>query len=351
MRHILPWSALVALSLSVACTRTSPTPGGDGGAGGLVSSESSHDFGAATEGEKLKHTFVLTNTGSKPITLDRVQPASSAIQAVINPPQLAPGAKANLEVTFDTLDHPGDHDKLITVASSDPSVSPAKLRVRAKVDPLLMVEQEQEEDEEDEDMRVGETKTREFRILGKKAGEAQLVIERVTSPDFTAEVVSKQEDGGTSHEIKVTLQGKKLGHYHGGVFLRTGLAMKPTLKHFFEWSVIGNVQVVPRSLHFETGGPATEQERVAEFKSRLDGFTVKGAKSDSPAFKASVQRAASGKSWELHVLAADREALAKLQTASVEVTTNDPVQPSIVVPLTVAPARSAAPVPSNRPPR
>lgn len=351
MRHILAWPALVVLSLGAACARTPPAPVADGGTGGIVSAESSFDFGAATEGDKLKHVFVLTNTGSKTINLDRLQPASSALQAAVTPTLLAPGAKANLEVTFDTLDHPGEHDKLITIASSDPSVDPAKVRVRARVDPLIAVEQEEEEDEEDEDVRVGETKTREFKILGKKAGEAQLAIERVTSPDVTAEIVSKQEDGGTQHEIKVTVQGKKLGHFHAGVFLRTGLPTKPELKHYFEWSVVGNVLVVPRSLHFVSGVPAPQQEKVAELKSRLDGFTVKEAKSDSPAFKASVQRSASGKSWELHVIATDREALSKLQTARIEVTTNDPVQPSITVPLTVAPARSASPAPSNRPPR
>jgi len=342
MRHFLPCLVFVALSAAAACARTPPAPSSSGDTGVVVSPATSFDFGTATEGDTLKHTFVLTNAGSTSIVFDRVQPASSALQVIVTPMQLGPGAKANLDVTFDTLDRPGDHDKLITVASSDKGLPPVSLRVRARVQPLLEVEQEQEEDEEDEEVRMGETKAREFKILGKKANEAQLSIERVTSPDVTAEVVNKPQDGGISHEIKVTIQGKKLGHYHAVVFVRTGLANKPVLKHFFDWNVVGNIQIVPRSLHFETGAAAQPQERVAEFKSRLDGFAITGAKSDSPAFKPTFRRATSGKSWELHVAVVDKAVLATTQTARIDVTTNDPIEPSIPLNLTVS-APAAAP--------
>lgn len=305
----------------------------------VSSSESSHDFGTVTEGDNPKHTFVLTNAGPNTIVLDRVQPASSYVKAELRSPQIPSGKKAELDVTLQTLGHPGDQDKLITVGSSDPSVAPTKLRVHAKVEPLLAI-QEEEEDEESEDMLLGASATREVWITGKKVDEAHFAIDKVTNPDVSAEMFTKPEGDAVRHGIRLIVRGKALGHFHCGVHVRTGIDAKPMLKHYFEWSVEGNLKVSPISLHFETGGAAAPEERVVELKSRLDGFEVKAAKCDSAVFKVTVHRSASPKTWEVRVRVADPQALAKIQVARIEITTNDPAQPMVVEQITVAPKRN-----------
>jgi hypothetical protein len=220
------------------------------------------------------------------------------------------------------------HDKLITVASSDPSVPATKLRVRVHVEPLLAI-QEEEDDEEEEDMHWGESKTRDFWITGKKVDEAHFAIERVTSPDLTAEVITKPEGDAVRHGIRVTIPGKAIGHSHAGVFVRTGLESKPLLKHFFEWNVLSNIEIKPTALHFVIGGDAPQEDRIVVFKSRIDGFELTAVKSLSPVFRATVQRASTANTWELKVHVVDRQALAKTQVASIELSTNDPAQPKV----------------------
>jgi hypothetical protein len=342
MKTTIALVVVPALALGSACARK-PPPGGARASDGspIAVTESIHDFGQVTEGDKPTHAFRLSNAGAVPIALERVEPNCECLGLSLDRKPIAPGAAAEILVTFDTLGRTGDQEKLVTVAPAAPAAPPVELRVRARVEPLVDIPHDPDEKEEDEDMFFGDTATRQVWFAGKRAATARLAVERTTSPDLGAEIVTKTEGGAVRQGLKMTVRATALGHHHALVMVSTGIEMKPKLVHFVEWNVFGNVTVAPRALHFETGGPSGvsgAEEQVAVVKSRLEGFVVNGSKSKSPAFRAEVRRTDPRGAYELRVRVADRQLFARTQVADVELSTNDKVQPVINVPITVSAA-------------
>jgi hypothetical protein len=344
--------AAAIILCGVACVPKSPPEKAraDGGAA-LSVAEAIHDFGAVTEGDKLKHTFVLASAADLPIGIARVETTAPWVTAELKTKQIPPGGKGEVEVSFDTLDHVGDLEKRITVVSGDPSAPKIQLYVRARVAPLIAIEKPEEE-EEDEFMHLGDKMVSELKIVGPKAAVAHLAIKTVTSPDVSAELIPAQ-DAGASPTLRVTVRGTALGHFHAGVILDTGIESKPTIAHFFEWAVLGNVTVAPRALHFEIDRSAPQDRRdetVARISSRIAGFEVRAAKSDSKAFTADLRRTAKPGDYELRVTVADRDAFHRTERANVVLSTNDKVEPSVNVPITVSrtkPRKATPPTPSS----
>ena len=332
-------TAAAAIALCAACARKTPPDQHPADAGASLSiAQPIHDFGAVTEGDKLAHTFELSGSPTVPVGITRVETSAPWVTADLKTLRIPPGGKGQVEVSFDTLGRTGDLEKRVTVVAGDPKVPAIQLYVRAHVAPMIAVEEESEEREEDEFIYLGDHVTRELKLVGPRAGEAHLAIERITSPDITADIIQQPADAGPPR-LRVTVTANTLGHYHGGVFLSTGIAAKPTIMHFFEWVVLGNVTVAPRAMHFEVEAAskrADGHEQVALVRSRLDGFVVRSAKTSSPAFSAEVKRSAKDGEFELHVRVANPDVLARTDAASVELSTNDKIEPVVRVPIAIS---------------
>ena len=99
--------------------------------------EKLHDFGNATEGDKLTYAFKVKNSGTGPLLIDRVTTSCGCTAAVLKNKEVLPGGEGQIEVTFDTNRRGGDNHKTITVFSNDPSNPRAELEIRANVETLL----------------------------------------------------------------------------------------------------------------------------------------------------------------------------------------------------------------------
>jgi hypothetical protein len=341
-RAIAVASALALPCFAVACAKDAPATAGDAASGAKISgTELVHDFGAVTEGDSLKHTFIIKNEGSGPLVLDRVQTSCGCTVAEIKNKEIAPGATGQLDVTFNTKGRPGDQNKIITVLSNDAATPRLNLTVKAKVESLLAFDQPRFA--ASKTLHIGGQETMEGTVGGKLADQAKFAIEQTTGgDDVTAELVTKTEGDKQRQAIKVTVKGSKIGNFHGNVTLTTGLEQVPKLVFPFSWNVLGNVEVMPRALYFGIGGPPSpsgKDERIIQVKSHLADFKLKGAKVTSGPFKAQVVRTDAGTGYEVHVAVTDRDKLDKVADAGVELSTNDPIESTILVPITVSSAR------------
>jgi hypothetical protein len=351
MRSMVLLVAAATVALCGACARKDPPASAQADAGSSIGgTDTIRDFGAVVEGDKLKHTFVLSGSHGAALPIDRIETNAPWVTAELKKnTQLRD--RSEIEVSVDTLGHTGDLEKRISLLSSTPNAPAIQLYVRARVEPLIEAE-ESEEEEEDEFIRIGDQSKREVWFSGARASTAHVTIDKTTNPDISAELIHETKGDAARQGIRVTVKATTLGHFHGGVILSTDLEKKPKLTHFFEWTVLGNVEVAPRALHFETGAPsqgAAGDEKVAVIKSRVDGFEVRAAKSSSAVFSAEVRRTTPPGGYELHVRVVDRNALARTEVASVELSTNDPVEPVINVPITVSRAKAAPAASSARP--
>ncbi|HAZ26265.1 MAG TPA: hypothetical protein DCY95_18235, partial [Algoriphagus sp.] len=62
--------------------------------------EKSVDFGDITQGDKVSHTFELTNTGTTPLIISNVAATCGCTVPSWPKDPIAPGAKAKIEVSF-----------------------------------------------------------------------------------------------------------------------------------------------------------------------------------------------------------------------------------------------------------
>jgi hypothetical protein len=107
--HILITTLVMALATLPTCAQ---------GPSGLHFDVTEHSFGdIAEEGGHVSHIFHFTNISSTPIALDRVVASCGCTTPEYPRTPIAPGAKAQIRVTFDPRGLPGDFSKSISVVS------------------------------------------------------------------------------------------------------------------------------------------------------------------------------------------------------------------------------------------
>jgi thiol-disulfide isomerase/thioredoxin len=80
-----------------------------------------HDFGTTWIGEKLSHTFTITNTGKSVLDITKVKPGCGCTVAGTYPKTLAPGDSGKFPFTLDSKKLRGKYTKQITISSTDPN--------------------------------------------------------------------------------------------------------------------------------------------------------------------------------------------------------------------------------------
>lgn len=77
--------------------------------------ETSYDFGEIVQGDVVKHTFTLTNTGDAPLKLESVKPSCGCTALDWPRDPIAPGASADIQAQFNSAGKMGAQTKYITI--------------------------------------------------------------------------------------------------------------------------------------------------------------------------------------------------------------------------------------------
>lgn len=92
-----------------------------------------HDFGSLTQGRKLDHVFILANRGDVPLTIKKVSPACGCTAANLATPNIQPGKRTELKVSFDSTNFAGPVNKTITIESTDPQTPSMTLTLKGTI--------------------------------------------------------------------------------------------------------------------------------------------------------------------------------------------------------------------------
>ncbi len=99
---------------SIAIAQNLPSAGAS-----IAWEKNSHDFGEITEGEKVEHTFKLTNSGAEPLVITNVQVTCGCTTPKGWPRDpILPGKKAEIIVQFNSTGKIGRQNKVVTVVSN-----------------------------------------------------------------------------------------------------------------------------------------------------------------------------------------------------------------------------------------
>jgi len=99
----------------------------------ITVAEATHDFGTTWVGPALEHSFVIKNTGTTTLQIEKVKPACGCTVAKDYPRKLAPGASGKFPFTLKSSALRGKYKKTISVTSNDPATPLLKLALQGEV--------------------------------------------------------------------------------------------------------------------------------------------------------------------------------------------------------------------------
>lgn len=99
----------------------------------------SYDFGEIPQGETVRHIFSFTNSGDKPLHIEKVHSSCGCTAALVSTKTLAPGDRSEVQANFDSTRFRGEVSKTISLYSNDPKQPVVQLVVKGKVLETLSV--------------------------------------------------------------------------------------------------------------------------------------------------------------------------------------------------------------------
>ncbi|MEB2785027.1 DUF1573 domain-containing protein [Algoriphagus persicinus] len=80
--------------------------------------EKSIDFGDITQGDKVEHTFLLTNTGSAPLIISNVAATCGCTVPSWPKDPIAPGKSSEIKVSFNSAGKMGKQNSVVRIYSN-----------------------------------------------------------------------------------------------------------------------------------------------------------------------------------------------------------------------------------------
>jgi hypothetical protein len=316
-----------ALSLALAGCNSRGNPSQTNAVPHISFESTSHDFGAVREGDRLKYTFRIANTGSAPLRILRVDPSRSC--AVAKPPELvAPSASADLEVACNTEDRPNRLADRIVVHSDDPLKAEVVLGIDAQVEPILAFASRTV----DLKMPFGQMDSQEVRLTGRLATSARLEVRAIDPPGPDVSVFPAEH--GKPGGLRLSMTGVRVGRVAGQVLLATGVQNPKELTILYSWQVLGNLTVEPTNPFVDLRGPGSGSVGVKVSSSRHD-FRLDDAQVTEGPFEASFAPdvATHGYAVQVRVVASRVPEGQRGLTGTLRLISNDPAEPQKDVPL------------------
>jgi hypothetical protein len=332
----LPMAALAASLIAhplAAATATEATAPAAAPAAARVPAlelhELSQDGGTVEQGTMVKYRFILANHGQADLEITQVKPGcgctASRWDRVIRP-----GAEGVIEAEVNTRSFRGPIAKRLTVTTNDPARPQFQLNLTAKVTPALEVTPGVSALLVVEDRPV----CQEF-IL-EHAGGKPMQIRHVTvnAPFAKAETVPLPGEG--RYKLTVTASTETpLGRSAVPVIVQTDLESTPRLTLMV--SVERGIVTMPPLLFWSLGGDHVELPvRGAVLLSRQKGsFHVTGVTVDDEKLEAKLETLKIGREYRV-LITYNGGWEAGLVRKTLTVSTDDPKQPQIRVPVQVA---------------
>ncbi|MFN3758058.1 MAG: DUF1573 domain-containing protein [Algoriphagus aquaeductus] len=91
----------------------------EAGSGAVISfKETSVDFGDIVQGQKVEHTFVLTNTGKEPLIISNVAATCGCTVPSWPKEPIAPGKSGEIKVSFNSTGKMGKQNSIVRIYSN-----------------------------------------------------------------------------------------------------------------------------------------------------------------------------------------------------------------------------------------
>jgi hypothetical protein len=241
-----PVTALAAPTTPGAPTATTATTATDSSGPILQLSNPTYDFGKAAMGEKVRHTYLVTNTGSEILHITKVQPGCHCTTVGDWTHDIAPGKGGEITVQFDSAGFGGGPvTKNISVYSNAKNEPRATLLLRGTVWKPIEVSPSTAIISIAPDVTNAVSTT--VRIVNQT--ENPVTISNAVSANKLFTVASREVKPGKQYELIITAQPPfAAGSSWGTVTVNTSLPGTPTINVPVMASVVPPIQIYPQQI-------------------------------------------------------------------------------------------------------
>jgi hypothetical protein len=276
------WLLPLAVVAAPACRSTAAGVGA-GATGGLTASPARHDFGAVREGESVRHTFPVVNTGSAPVRIARVERSPACAPIRVSEAPIPRGGTASVEIECDTRNRPSRLEDAVMVVATD-GAAPLRLELRATIQPALTFEPQLATLHTE----PGRPSTWIIHVTGWAARDARLqVLDPGAAKGLSARVLPAGDPRAPG--IAIVLDGRAVGEWSDRVLVSTGVGARPELSLPYTARVRSAIAVEPAKPYFNLRDP-DGRTRMLSVTSDRAGFRVLGATVVAGPFHAQVEK-------------------------------------------------------------
>ncbi|HEX3717814.1 MAG TPA: DUF1573 domain-containing protein [Verrucomicrobiae bacterium] len=224
-----------------ATTLITPAPGGPM----IVFDNKEYNFGRAASGDPVKHTYIVTNTGTATLEISDVHPSCGCTTAGGWTRKIEPGQSGLIPIQFNSSRYSGSVTKTITVSSNAKNEPRATLMLHGTVwKPLEVQPQTAVINVQADSTNIASTTVR---ILANTDSPVTMSDPTSSSKAFSAEL--KTVRPGKEYQLVISaLPPFSTGNTPGSISVKTSLASTPVLSVTAIASVQQPIQVSPSQI-------------------------------------------------------------------------------------------------------
>ncbi|MHC4696006.1 MAG: redoxin domain-containing protein, partial [Planctomycetota bacterium] len=305
-----------------AAARTGPV-------GKIVVPEPNHDFGEVWMGPKLEHTFVIKNEGEGPLNIERVRPACGCTLAGKHPKVIEPGQSGEFPFTLNSKKLRGKYEKSISIQTDDPLTPNMRLKLRGVCKRYVDVVPTNANFGK---IAFDEAHKRVLKITNNTDRPLELALDKTEDSEFKFELIEKVPN--KNFELHVSMKPPySAGRHQGRVVMTSNFEEQKEIKTSASARIPNRLDLQPAVVKLNV----TRLEKAYKRPIRFYNYgktevKVLDATCDDPLVKVEVQERSAGRSYILS-LDIPKGYMPPPEGKTITVKTDDPAQPTILLPL------------------
>ncbi len=285
-------------------------------------SEYEWSFGEMIQEEELAHTFTFTNVGDAPLVVTRTHTSCGCTAAIATQGAIAPGAKGEIRVSYNSKKTFGDQSKVVTVYSNAPD-SVTTLIVKAKVKRDLNLPNAITFGE----VAHGTPANQETEISAEKGIDFKIIKVEGDAPFIKAsfEEIPAKAGESQSYKVMVSLTGDApVGPISNRVRIFSNLAKKPVVEVPLFGTILGDLKISDTKVNFGSFAPGAAQAVVLKIDApATHPIKVKSARTTTPDVIATLTTLKDGLSYEVRCTVSGSKTTGRV-TGKLIIETDDP---------------------------
>ncbi len=290
------------------------------------------NFGVVNQGVSDKRTIVIKNVGDETLKIGDIKVTCGCVHALMSQKEIPPGESRELVLTLSTYRAYGLVRKHCYVYSNDPTRKrPLVLTIDGEVKADWWPDAKQVQFGR---VEAGTEYKKVFRVhsRSKRALDIKSMSCRNPNLDISYVLETNSTDRKPTYVVTLTLKATQApGPFAAAVAVRVDHRQTPLQNVMVYARVAGAAKLKPLKVFMGRIFYNNQAHKVVKL-TLPEGYTITGAKPSTKSMITEIREMPDGVSWEVDLYVTGLES-EKSMDESIEISTNDPMQPKILVPV------------------